>query len=535
MIFNNSLLTSELIRYKATLVGWSLPGNKLIITTECPKTLNRETEIHYKCECGKENKKTFRVLQKYGAYCKGCQRNITANKNSILHTKWTPTAIKDAVDELGVKLRYTCKEDWYKVKQADFNENGLSGLIVGRYGGSPSRLLLSVYSDYPWNMILFKTKPQGFWKNPDNATLGLEHIKYTKKWSSLNDFYNLSREDIELHCSGLWDMFSSIIGVLKYAYPLIEWKAIHLRTITKGTFDDIENHLQVVKDLELELGITKPEEWLGHISYDLFSSRGYGNLLKCHYNHSPSELIFTVYPKMREQIHLLGRVPKNCYDDPTLIKMMMKGFELAMGITTPEGYYNVSCMDIQNYFGTGIERRGGIDGYGGLINFIIEVVEVPNEFVWDRSKFLKHKTEGKLSAHLDAISIRHTTQSRHPWLKCSIRSSYRFDEELTDLKTMLELDGPQHFTPIWKWGDPEQTMTNDVIKMKKAFTNGFSGVRLYQPDVFSDSLDWKGWLSKAFDYIKSSATPIWVFPQNDIYKKHIKMCDEYNIQYKILE
>lgn len=531
--FTHSLLTSEITRYNATLIGWCLPG-KPTVTTERPETLNRDTEIHYKCKCGKEHKKIFRGLHKHGAYCKKCQLRITTAKNSS-RKKWIPTAIKDAVDNLGVKLGFTCKEDWYNVKQQDFNDNGLAGLIVGHYDGSPTRLLLSVYSEYPWNMILFKTKPQHFWQNPDNAVLGLEHIKTKKNWTTMEDFYNLSRVDIEECCSGLWDMFSNIIGILKYAYPLTDWQATQLRKITKGTFDDIDNHRQVVNDLESELGITEPEEWLSHISYDLFKSRGYGNLLTCYYNHSPSELIFTMYPELRKQIHLLGKVPQNCYDDPTIIKMLMKGFELAMGITTPEGYYKISCMDIQNYFGTGIERRGGVDGYGGLINFIIEVVEVPEEFIWDRSKFLNHKTEGKVSAHLDDISISHTTQSRHPWLRCGPRSSYRFDEELTILKAMLELDGPHHFTQISNWRGPEETMINDVIKMKRATTNGFSGLRLYQPDVFSDSIDWKGWLGKALDYINTCAEPVWVFPQNDVYKKHIERCVEQNIQYKILE
>jgi len=501
-----------------------------------PETLNRDSAIEFNCSCGECHSKTFRMLHKHGAYCKGCQRRITSAKTSEIRTKWTPEAQRDAVDKLMEILKFACLADWYNATQAVFNDNGLSGLIVGRYGGSPSKLLMAVYPEYPWNLILFKTKPQGFWQNPANARLGIEHVMKEKGWTSTIDLHNISRGDIEKNCSGLWDMFSSIIGVLKYAFPEYEWQAIHLRTITKGTFDDFENHRKVIHDLEAELGIKEPMEWFDHISCYLFVSHGYGNLLKVHYDHSPSKLIFTVYPELHKKVHLLGRVPKGCYDDPSMIKMMMAGFLAEMGITSPEGCYNISCMDIQNYFGTGLERRGGVDnGFGGLANFIMEFVEVPPGFVWDRTKFIKRKTEGKVAAHLDAIGIPHTTQSTHPWLRCGVRATYRFDEELMGINTMLELDGPQHFEQIWEWGHPDETRTSDVIKMLRASANGFSGIRLYQPHVFDDSINWKGFLRQALQVIKDSPVPVWVFPKNNAYAKHIELCSDQGIRVIVLE
>ena len=38
----------------------------------------------------------------------------------------------------------------------------------------------------------------------------------------------------------------------------------------------------------------------------------------------------------------------------------------------------------------------------------------------------------------------------------------------------------------------------------------------------------------AVDYIKIREQPIWIFPDNQIYKNHIRMCIENNINYKVL-
>ena len=100
---------------------------------------------------------------------------------------------------------------------------------------------------------------------------------------------------------------------------------------------------------------------------------------------------------------------------------------------------------------------------------------------------------------------------------------------------MLELDGPQHFEQVWKWGNPDETRGSDVIKMLRASANGFSGIRLYQPHVLGDSIDWKGWLQRALQVIKGSAEPVWVFPKNDAYAKHIELCSEQGVHVKVLE
>jgi hypothetical protein len=526
--YNKSLLDKTLAENRGELIGWLLEGTSKL-TIENPEKLNRNVEIHYKCNCSVVYKKNFRLIVKHGAYCISCQKKITSNKMKEILTKWTASSIKEAVERLQLSLGYTSMEDWYKISQADFNNNGLEGLLVGTYGGSPIRCLLSVYPEYPWNIILFKTKPQGFWNDTSNAILALQYISKTKGWNSIDDLYNISRKDIEENCSGLWHKFSSIIDILRYSYPTTDWNITRLNRIPDNTFDNIENHKEVLHNLEKGLGIKEPIEWFDHLTYEIFISCGYSNLLKRYYNDSPSEFILTMYPFLRDKIHMLKKAPQNYYEDHNNIKGLVNNLASDYEILLPDDWYNITCRDIQKYIGTGIER------WGGIIDFIIKFVDVPEGFVWDRSKFVKYKTEAKLSSYLEKKGIKHTSQSKYDWLKNTNNKYYRFDEELSELRIMLELDGPQHFKLVWKYRNPEETMKADIIKMKKASENGYSGIRLYQPDVLDDSVDWKGFIDKAINYIKLSNPPIWVFPKKDVYKTHIDMCLDNNINYIILE
>ena len=113
---------------------------------------------------------------------------------------------------------------------------------------------------------------------------------------------------------------------------------------------------------------------------------------------------------------------------------------------------------------------------------------------------------------------------------------YRFDNTLHQQKIISELDGLQHFIDgRWSNSNSDKNRTADIYKMKKAAENEYSGFRLFQPHILENRFDWKGWVDRAINYIKASNKPVWVFPKNKIYTKHIEMCIEQNIQYIIME
>jgi hypothetical protein len=151
--------------------------------------------------------------------------------------------------------------------------------------------------------------------------------------------------------------------------------------------------------------------------------------------------------------------------------------------------------------------------------------------------FCRNKTEAKLKCFLDSdYPGMFQYQYKPKWLynpatKCY--SAFDFGDESE--KLIIELDGDQHFYDIEAWkSSARENCILDIIKMQSAFSEGYSGIRLCQVDIWDDRLNWHSWINSAVAYIKSHPTPIWIFPDNKKYERHIDMCKRYNILYYIL-
>lgn len=63
---------------------------------------------------------------------------------------------------------------------------------------------------------------------------------------------------------------------------------------------------------------------------------------------------------------------------------------------------------------------------------------------------------------------------------------------LLEIKLIGEVDGNQHFgVSIWKEYTDEEGIDRDVYKMDKALQQGYSVFRIYQPDAYYDTFDWR--------------------------------------------
>ena len=60
----------------------------------------------------------------------------------------------------------------------------------------------------------------------------------------------------------------------------------------------------------------------------------------------------------------------------------------------------------------------------------------------------------------------------------------RYDFIIEELKCIIELDGDQHFKQVSNWDSPENQLKNDIFKNQKAMENGYTMIRVYQPDIF---------------------------------------------------
>ncbi|KAI8589328.1 hypothetical protein BDZ88DRAFT_507227 [Geranomyces variabilis] len=89
---------------------------------------------------------------------------------------------------------------------------------------------------------------------------------------------------------------------------------------------------------------------------------------------------------------------------------------------------------------------------------------------------------------LDPGTVR---EAEFPWCKSKDTGrAYPFDLYLPSFKTIVEVDGRQHFVAAWN-SDPAERCERDVYKMRCVSQNGLRVVRLVQEDVWKDQAGWK--------------------------------------------
>ncbi|AEA07241.1 putative restriction endonuclease [Lausannevirus] len=128
----------------------------------------------------------------------------------------------------------------------------------------------------------------------------------------------------------------------------------------------------------------------------------------------------------------------------------------------------------------------------------------------------KNKTEEKLLRFLEKHFENVVFQFEPFWSK-NPRTGCYLPFDFCVSKTIIELDGRQHFQQVKNWKSPEQQQKVDRYKEKCALKNGYSVVRILQRDVWLDRGEWQKILLES---IMDRETPVveclW---QGDPYKK----------------
>lgn len=97
---------------------------------------------------------------------------------------------KAFLDWLEKKLGYKSKEDWYQVTSKDFLANHGGGLLMHYFNGSPSALVMAVYSDYEWHPWLFTKTPESF--SGEEMKRMLKYLENSLKLRTLDDWYRVT-------------------------------------------------------------------------------------------------------------------------------------------------------------------------------------------------------------------------------------------------------------------------------------------------------------------------------------------------------
>jgi very-short-patch-repair endonuclease len=93
----------------------------------------------------------------------------------------------------------------------------------------------------------------------------------------------------------------------------------------------------------------------------------------------------------------------------------------------------------------------------------------------------RYKTESKLFEYLTKFFKE--VKRQFTIINCKRKL---FDFYIPEINVIIELDGDQHFTQVSNWTPPEESLNNDIFKMKKATELGYRVIRVYQPDIHNE-------------------------------------------------
>ncbi|AHA46166.1 putative restriction endonuclease [Insectomime virus] len=137
----------------------------------------------------------------------------------------------------------------------------------------------------------------------------------------------------------------------------------------------------------------------------------------------------------------------------------------------------------------------------------------------------KHKTELLVLEFLCLHFEKPKHQYKAKWCK-NPKTNRKLPFDICVSKTIIEVDGRQHYEQVANWKTPEETQKNDRYKEECALKNGYSIIRILQKDVWNNKIDWKKLL---LEHIKDHETPVvirlWKEEISDIFMaKYITGC-----------
>ncbi len=137
----------------------------------------------------------------------------------------------------------------------------------------------------------------------------------------------------------------------------------------------------------------------------------------------------------------------------------------------------------------------------------------------------KNKTEKKL---LDSLLINYESIEFQFYINWCVNPETNrflpFDFVLHDYKIIIELDGKQHFEQVSNWRNHEEQFKFDIYKTRCANQNGYSIIRIYQEDVYSDKIEWLTIIQNSIEHIKNknSIENHYISHDEELYKKYIE-------------
>lgn len=274
---------------------------------------------------------------------------------------------------------------WYKISNKDLLRHGGRGLL-GRYNGSLSKLLASVFSEHPWDIGQFVHKPRNYWSSTSNKREYLTELGKVLgvKENDLNGWYNVTHASIIKR--GGRGLFSneqtSLYAVLQSVFPEHPWDPSKFANKPRNYWASASNQKAFLLNLAKKLGM-KEGDYSGFygLTGDQILKEGGRGLLE-HHNNSVSELLVNTFPEHSWDYSKFLKKPKN-YWSPSNQRALLLDIASKLGIKEGdfESWYNVNTEDIITNGGAYL-----LVMHRSSISLLLK--SVFPEHQWDSSKFV---------------------------------------------------------------------------------------------------------------------------------------------------
>jgi hypothetical protein len=427
-------------------------------------------------------------------------------------------------------IDYNTTKLWYKLSREFVKKNG--GCSLFNKGKSLFDILREFYPQNNLHAWLFEKGhvPLNYWENIEN------HTKYTiwyleLKGLKVNDIinyeecYKIKNEDLckekggslinlKYHCS-VYNLLNSTIE-----YNWLPWKFTNAPNKFWSGENKKQNTILYLNWIYELLKFSSKKDFYKLNKHDFMDN--YGGGLLCEFNGKIMDMLIFAFPnddKWAWQFWRFVQVQKNIWKNSSNQREFMDYVHKKLLINSQEEMYYISLNDISNLGGCSLV----CNYYGDNIYNLYK--NIYPDLIWDKNKFCwKNKTEFKLYNYMneklmamsnDKCSMSINREYCVDWCKNVINGRhYRYDFIVKIIFTsgkeiliIMELDGPQHFDFCNKNNIYNRKSSfverhnRDLFKMNVAIERKYHFIRIYQPDVWDDKVDWKNDIIDIINYI----------------------------------
>ena len=323
------------------------------------------------------------------------------------------------MDWLGLQLGYKTFDDWYKISCKDIKNNYGGGLLQ-YYNGSPSHLVISVYSEENWLPWKFTSTFNGYWEARENHKIYADWLGTQLGYKTPEDWYKINLKDItNNYGGGLLQYYynGSPLQLVISVYPEENWLPWKFTTTSNGYWKDRKNHKIYMDWLGTQLGYKTPDDWYKINLKDIINNNGCA--LLHYYNDSPLQILISVYPEENWLPWKFTLTSNGYWKDKKNQKIYMDWLGLQLGYKTPEDWYKISQKDIINNNGDGLLHYYNGSPLQILISVYPEKTWLPWKFTTISMGYWKDKNNHKI--YMDWLGLQLGYKTPEDWYKINLK------------------------------------------------------------------------------------------------------------------